>query len=42
VYKKKITFMEKELARIGSEKSGKQENALGVPLHHSALPEGSK
>lgn len=42
VYKKKIKFMAHELDRIGSEKSGKQEQALGVPLHHSTLPEGSR
>jgi hypothetical protein len=39
LYKRKENQMREELARIGGEKSGKQEAALGVKLHHS--PESS-
>jgi hypothetical protein len=35
LYKKKENRMSAELARIGGEKSAKQETALGVKLHHS-------
>lgn len=41
-YKRKIKLMENELVRMGSEKSAQQEQALGVPLHHSTLPERSR
>jgi len=35
LYKRKENRMLAELARIGGEKSAKQETALGVKLHHS-------
>jgi hypothetical protein len=35
LYKRKENQMLAELARIGGEKSSKQEAALGVKLHHS-------
>jgi len=35
LYKRKENQMLSELARIGAEKSSKQEAALGVKLHHS-------
>lgn len=41
-YRRKITLLERELLRVGSEKSVKQETAIGVPLHHASLPERSK
>jgi hypothetical protein len=34
-FQKKIRLMEKELARIGSEKSTRQEEAMGTRLHHA-------
>jgi hypothetical protein len=35
LYKRKENKMREELARMGGEKSSKQETALGVKLHHS-------
>jgi len=35
LYKRKETQMRVEIARIGGEKSNRQEGALGVKLHHS-------
>jgi hypothetical protein len=35
LYKRKENQMREELARIGGEKSGRQEAALGAKLHHS-------
>jgi len=41
-YRKRIKLMEAEIQRLGSEKSYAQESALGITLHHSEPPEGSK
>jgi hypothetical protein len=34
-FKKKEKLMQAELARIGTQKSAQQEQAMGTPLHHS-------
>lgn len=41
-FRKKEKIMQEELTRLGAEKSARQEQAIGAPLHHAPAAQGKR